>query len=260
MTRLPYHRLLRGQLPVLAALILPLALLALDEGPGIFGRFAAIGLVTLFWQVLFARIRKQGFGFEGLAAALLVAMLVPETAPLWQLVLGTSFGVVIGLLIFGGHGRNLLHPAVVTLAFLMFSFASDGYRNSPEIALWAAVPALVLLVLAGQANWRILVGAVIGLAGLDWLQSSGVAPDLLSTGLFWLVLLFLVADPVASAATNWGRLAHGLLFGMLTALFLQAGTALSALIFAALMAAIFAPLLDQIVLAVNAGWRARRHG
>jgi len=260
LSRFAAHPLLRGQLPVLAGLLLPLGWVLATAGAGIVGRIAVIGAVALFWQVLFARVRGQGFGLEGLAMAVLVAMLVPETAPLWQLVLGGTFGVVIGLLIFGGHGRNLLHPAVVTLAFLMFSFAAEGYRATPEIALFTLAPALVLLALSGQANWRILVGAVIGLGGLGWLQGDAGTLELLRTGPFWLVLLFLAADPVASAATNWGRLAHGLLFGVLVALFLQAGTALSAMIFAVLMTAIFAPLLDQAVIALNAGWRARRHG
>lgn len=254
------HPLLRGQMPVLFGLVLPLATFVIGNGPGIFGRLAAILITVLFWQVLFANLRKQAFGLEGLSMALITALLVPDSAPIWQLVLGSTFGAVIGLLIFGGYGRNVLHPALVALTFLMFSFAGDGYRQSADLALWSLAPALIFLVASGQANWRILAGAVLGLAGLGWLQNGSEALPLLSSGLFWLVLLFLVADPVASAATNWGRAFHGLLFGVLVALFLQAGTALSALLFAALMSAIFAPLIDQAVIAINAGWRARRHG
>src|SRR5690606_23784644 len=147
---------------------------------------------------------------------------------------GGTFGIVIGLLVFGGLGRHVLHPAVVTLAFLMFSFAADGYRDTPQIAVWTLAPALVLLLGAGQANWRILAGAIAIFVLMGWAQGDGALFALGGTGLFWLVLLFLVADPVASAATNWGRLVHGALFGLLVALFLQAGTAVSALVFAVL--------------------------
>ncbi len=260
LTKMMTHPLARGQLPVLAGLLPPLLWSIATYGPAILGRIAIIGAVVLFWQMLFARIRNQGFGLEGISAALLIALLVPETAPSWQLVLGSTFGAVIGLLIFGGYGRNILHPANVALAFLMFSFASDGYRASPGLPLWTLAPAMALLLLSGQANWRILVGALIGLVGLGLLQNVPEAPDLARTGLFWLILLFLVADPVASSATNWSRPFQGLLFGVLACLFLQTGTALSTLISAALMAGIFAPLLDAMAIAVNASLRERRHG
>ncbi len=254
------HPLTRGQLPVLLGLLLPLLWTLVVNGPSSLGQIAITGAIILFWQVLFARIRQQGFGLEGLSAAVLIALLVPDTAPFWQLALGTTFGVVIGLLIFGGYGRNILHPAVVALAFLMFSFASDGYRNSPDLPLWTLIPALALLLLSGQANWRVLIGALTGIIGLGWLQAMPEAFALSQTGLFWLILLFLVADPVASASTNWSRPLHGLLFGLLVVLFLQTGTALSTLIFAMLMAAIFAPLIDALTIAINARLRERRHG
>ncbi|RUT32419.1 NADH-quinone reductase [Arsenicitalea aurantiaca] len=260
LTPLATHPLLRGQLPVLAGLALPLLWSVWGDGPAVLGRVALVGAIVLAWQVVFTRIRRQGFGLEGISAAIIIALLVPATAPVWQLVLGTTFGVVIGLLVFGGYGRNILHPAVVTLAFLMFSFAGEGYREASALPIWTLVPALLLLTVSGQANWRVLAGALLGLLGLGWLQAVPEATDLAQTGLFWLVLLFLVADPVASAATDWSRPFHGLLFGVLATLFLQTGTAISTLVFAALMAAIFAPLLDAMAIAVNARIRERRHG
>lgn len=249
------HPLLRGQLPALAGLVLPLAWLAAQKGPAVLGPLALVAAIALVFQFLFARIRGQGFGLEGLAMAALVALLVPETAPAWQLGLGATFGIVIGLLIFGGPGRNIVHPAVAALTFLMFSFAGEGYRTTPDFPLWTLAPALALLLVSGQANWRLLAGGMLGFLALGWTQA-----DLMGNGLFWLVLLYFVADPVASAATNWGRVLSGLLWGGLAGLFLQAGTPLSALVFAALMNAIFAPLLDQIVIAINVARRRRRHG
>ena len=46
--------------------------------------------------------------------------------------LGVSFGVVMAELAFGGWGRNVLNPAVVTLAFLGFGFPAAPW---PEIAV-----------------------------------------------------------------------------------------------------------------------------
>ncbi|SFZ80846.1 Na+-transporting NADH:ubiquinone oxidoreductase subunit B [Devosia enhydra] len=254
------HPLLRGQLAVLAALLLPFLYRLASEGTAIIGHCTVLGAVALVWQVAFARARGQRFGLEGLAMALLIALLVPAATPIWHLVLGGTFGIVIGLLVFGGHGRNILHPGVVALAFLMFSFPTEGYRAGIALPLWTLAPALLLLVGSGHANWRILPGAVGMVMGLGWLWNQEALVALPADGLFWLVLLVLVADPVASAATNWGRIGYGLLFGLLVALFLGAGPALGALVFATLMAAIFAPLIDQLVVALNAARRARRHG
>ncbi|WP_158625890.1 RnfABCDGE type electron transport complex subunit D [Arsenicitalea aurantiaca] len=248
-----------GQLPALLGLALPMAFVLFAEGGGLLLRVGLLLAVIVGWQVLFARIRGQHFGLEGMTAAILVGLLVPPASPLYQLVLAISFGIVIGQLVFGGHGRNILHPSVVTLAFLIFSFAAEGYGQGPDLPLFALVPAFVLLLGSGQANWRILAGALFSLLGLS-LLGIGDLPGLMGSGLFWLGLLYFAADPVASAATNPGRLAHGLLFGLLAGLFATAGSILSAIVFAALMAGIFAPLLDQGAITVNILRRSRRHG
>jgi Na+-transporting NADH:ubiquinone oxidoreductase subunit B len=250
----------RGELPALLGLVLPIGWQAAQQGGGFVLRMALVGLVILGWQLLFARIRAQGFGLEGLSAAALLALLVPADAPLWQLALGASFGIVIGQLIFGGHGRNLLHPAIVALSFLMFSFAGETYRQPPELPLWTVLPGALALVMTGHASLRILVPAAAVLAAFGWLADQSSIRDLLASGLLWLALCYFAADPVASAATGWGRVAHGALAGLLIALFLPAGTALSAVVFAVLMASIFAPLLDQGAIALNAWQRERRHG
>ena len=60
---------------------------------------------------------------------------MPPTAPLWQVALGISFGVVLGKEVFGGTGKNFLNPALVGRAFLYFAYPAQHSGD----AVWTAV-------------------------------------------------------------------------------------------------------------------------
>ncbi len=62
--------------------------------------------VGLFWEILFAVIRKHPVSEGFFVTGLLFPMTLPPTLPLWQAAIGISFGVVIGKEIFGGTGRK----------------------------------------------------------------------------------------------------------------------------------------------------------
>ncbi|UHD46473.1 RnfABCDGE type electron transport complex subunit D [Aureimonas altamirensis] len=242
---------------ILLALALPLAAVAGSEGVTLAIRLCVLAAVALGWIFVFARLRGRPMRADGLVTAALLALLLPAETPFWHLVLGATFGVVLAEEIFGGRGRGFVHPAVAALAFLAFSFAAPDYRQDPGVPTLAVLPALVLLVLAGQASWRLLLAAAATFT-LVLLAQGGVDPARLS-GSVLLVLLFLGADPVASGATQAGRWLHGVLLGLLTALFTQAGPLFGSALFAVLMASIFAPTLDAVVVALHMRWREARH-
>jgi len=250
----------RSSLPALAGLIPPVAALTLAEGPALWLRLCVLAIVTVGWQLVFARLRRQPIDPHGLVTAALVALAVPAGAPLWQLLLGISFGVVIGEQVFGGRGRSFLHPAVVTLAFLMFSFTDQDYRAGPELGWWTVLPALLLLLVAGQVSWRLLAAAAAALVLLLAVQGAAEPWTVLLDGAVLMVLVFLAADPVASAATNPGRWIYGALVGALAGLFGQVGAIFGSTVFAILLASIFAPLIDQLVIALHGRWREGRRG
>ncbi|HBT70523.1 MAG TPA: NADH-quinone reductase [Agrobacterium sp.] len=246
-------------MPALLGLIAPVALIISFAGSAFAIRLLLALVVTVGWQFVFARVRGIGIGLDGIITATLIALLVPVDAPLWQLALGISFGVVIAEQVFGGRGRNFVHPAVAALAFLMFSFTDFDYRTGPDIPVAALAPAALLLLLSGQASWRLLLAIVGAMVLSSWMQGQDVASLLLS-GAIGCAILFLAADPVCSAATNPGRWAQGILTGLLIGLFSQAGSAFGAAIFAILMSSIFAPLIDFLVVTVHVKRRARRYG
>jgi Na+-transporting NADH:ubiquinone oxidoreductase subunit B len=102
------------------------------------------------WEVLFPIIRKQEIDEGFLVTGWLIPLILPPTIPLWQVVVATSFGMVIGKMIFGGTGMNIFNPALVTRAFLFFAYpgnisgdevwvkAADGFSGATPLALPAA--------------------------------------------------------------------------------------------------------------------------
>ena len=59
-----------------------------------------------------------------LVSGMLIPLIVPVDVPLWILTIAVIFAVVIGKEIFGGTGMNIWNPALLTRAFLFFSYPS----------------------------------------------------------------------------------------------------------------------------------------
>ena len=59
-----------------------------------------------------------------LVSGMLIPLIVPVDVPLWILTLAVIFAVIIGKEIFGGTGMNIWNPALLTRAFLFFSYPS----------------------------------------------------------------------------------------------------------------------------------------
>lgn len=59
-----------------------------------------------------------------LVSGILIPLIVPVTLPLWMLALATAFSVILAKEIFGGTGMNIFNPALITRAFLFFSYPS----------------------------------------------------------------------------------------------------------------------------------------
>ena len=95
--------------------------------------------VGLFWEILFASIRKHPVSEGFLVTGLLFPLTLPPTMPLWQTAVGISFGVVIGKEVFGGTGRNILNPALTGRAFLFFAYPAKMSGD----AVWTAASSTV---------------------------------------------------------------------------------------------------------------------
>jgi Na+-transporting NADH:ubiquinone oxidoreductase subunit B len=136
-----------------------------------------------FWEILFAIIRKNEVDEGFLVTGLLIPLILPPTIPLWQVVVATSFGIVIGKMIFGGTGMNIFNPALVTRAFIFFAYpqqisgdqvwisAADGISGATPLAIPAAAVsenAVRLLENVQQFDyswWNMFVGWIPGSIG-----------------------------------------------------------------------------------------------
>lgn len=104
--------------------------------------FLPVYLITLaaggFWEVLFAIVRKHEVNEGFFVTSLLFPLILPPDIPYWQVVLGISFGVVIGKEVFGGVGMNILNPALTARAFLFFAYPAEISGDK----VWMAVDSI----------------------------------------------------------------------------------------------------------------------
>ena len=115
--------------------------------------FLPIYITTLvaggLWEVLFATVRGHEVNEGFLVSSMLFTLTLPASAPLWQVALGISFGVVLGKEVFGGTGKNFLNPALTGRAFLYFAYPAsmsgdsiwtpvDGFSGATALGLSAA--------------------------------------------------------------------------------------------------------------------------
>jgi Na+-transporting NADH:ubiquinone oxidoreductase subunit B len=98
-------------------------------------------------EISFAMIRKHEINEGFLVSCALIPLTMPPDVPLWQVFMGTSFGIIIGKEIFGGVGTNVFNPALTARAFMYFAFPTkisgdkvwavgpDGYSGATALAI-----------------------------------------------------------------------------------------------------------------------------
>lgn len=78
-------------------------------------------------EELFCRIVKRQstvYDLSAVVTGILVAFNVPVTIPMWMLVLGDVFAIVVAKMLFGGIGQNFINPALSARVFMFLSFPS----------------------------------------------------------------------------------------------------------------------------------------
>jgi len=183
--------------------------------------FLPVTLVTYavggLWEGLFAQVRRHEINEGFLVTGMLIPLILPPAIPLWQVALGTSFGVVIGKEIFGGTGMNILNPALVARAFLFFAYPAQISGNvwvaatstgpgSPDAysgATWLASASEGgrAAIEAGVSWWDAFIGLVPGSMG----ETSALAcllgaVLLLVTGVAsWRIMLAVTVGTIVTA-------------------------------------------------------------
>lgn len=152
-------------------------------------------------EVLFALIRRHPINEGFFVTGFLIPLTLPATIPLWQVAVGTAFGVVVGKEIFGGTGMNFLNPALVVRAFLFFAYPA---QISGEVWTAAQFPDVV----SGATALARVAHSSEALSGLDFKAAFiGTIPGSMgetSTLACLIGAVILIATRIASYRTMLG--------------------------------------------------------
>ena len=175
-------------------------------------------LVGLGIEFISAQIKGHEVNEGYLVSGMLIPLIVPVDVPLWMLAIAVAFAVIIGKEVFGGTGMNIWNPALLTRAFLFFSYPAsmsgdkvwiaDGITGATPLAdasmkgleaggysvcemIVGTIPGSVgetsviaillgafLLIWTGVASWKIMFSSVLGGLAIGYLGYATGATDL----------------------------------------------------------------------------------
>ena len=194
-------------------------------------------------ELVFCCLRRHELNEGMLVTGMLLPLTLPPTIPLWQVALGTCFGVVVGKEVFGGSGRNFLNPALTARVFLYFNNATsmvgdqvwvavDGHTAATPLGELAATdPQTASVVVEGWSWWDNFLGVTSGsmgetstlacLFGAVVLIGAGIGSwrimvSLAASATAWTVLLNLVGsqtNPLFVLPVQWHFVVGGFAFG-----------------------------------------------
>lgn len=149
--------------------------------------------------------------------------------------------------------------------FEMFSGAIPG-SIAETSTLWVLVGAAIL-IFTGVGSWRIMLGSVLGAAGMGFLFNLWGANALMDfswfnhliVGGFAFGVVFMATDPVSAAQTQNGKWIYGVLVGVLCILIRVFNPAYpEGVMLAILLMNVFAPTIDHYVIEANINKRKKR--
>ena len=274
--------------------------LAIGETPEFWASFW-YGLLAVLPKVVVSYVVGLGIEFtvaqwkheeiqEGfLVSGMLIPLIVPINCPLWMIAVATAFAVIFAKEVFGGTGMNIFNVALVTRAFLFFSYPStmsgdkvwvnqnymdcingvtsvDAVSQATPLGQLAAgdpVQASFCDTVTGLIPGSIGETSVIAIAiGALILLCSGVASwkTMLSVlGGFCFGAVFMATDPVTSPRTSSAKYVYGFLIGVVAIVIRMLNPGYpEGMMLAILLMNVFAPLFDYCVVQANINKRAKR--
>ena len=221
---------------------------------------------------------------SAVVTGLLIGMNMPHTIPLWMVMLGSVFAIIIVKQLFGGLGQNFMNPALAARCFLLISFAGrmtsftyDGITGATPLALLKAGESVDVLkmfigttggVIGETSVIAILLGAVylfvrkvitpvipfvyIGVFAVFVLIFGGHGADMsylaaqLCGGGLMLGAFFMATDYVTSPVNTAGKVIYAALLGILTGLFRLFGSSAEGVSYAIIIGNIMVPIIEKI--------------
>ena len=196
---------------------------------------------------------------SALVTGMLFALTLPVTTPLYVVVLGSAFAIVVAKCMCGGLGQNVFNPALLARAFVLLVFPValtryqvDGFTGAtplhhmvmpalPEQSLLdmflgncpGSIGELSALALLLGGAYLVLRRVILPNVPLAYLGTVAVLTLVfyktdsplqwmgyqLFSGGLMLGAIFMATDYATSPVTPWGQILHGIGCGVLTVLF-----------------------------------------
>lgn len=96
----------------------------------LFGLLALLPVIVVSYAVglgiefISAQIHHKEIQEGFLVTGILIPLIVPINTPMWMTAVATAFAVIFAKEVFGGTGMNIFNVALITRAFLFFSYPS----------------------------------------------------------------------------------------------------------------------------------------
>ena len=92
-------------------------------------------VVGLGIEFIIAQLKHEEIQEGFLVTGILIPMIIPVETPLWMMAIATAFAVVFAKEVFGGTGYNVFNVALITRAFLFFSYPAAMSGDSVWVRL-----------------------------------------------------------------------------------------------------------------------------
>lgn len=156
---------------------------AAAAGVYFFGFYSALVLLTAVASAViaewaFEKITKRKNTIGDLSAAvtgLLIGLNMPPQIPLWMVVIGSAFAIVIVKQMFGGLGKNFVNPALCARCFMLIAWTSamTTFHEPLVDAVSSATPLAVMK--DGSGSLPTLFECFIGLKAGSIGEVSAIA-------------------------------------------------------------------------------------
>ena len=238
------------------------------------------------FEAVYNLILKKDQTVGDLSAAvtgLLLGLNLPATIPIWQVVLGNLFAIIVVKCLFGGLGCNFVNPAIAGRVFMLISFGAMAKNAFPtgvdavtsatpldsimaggsvdlldlalgniggsigEVSKLALVIGLVYLLVRRVITWQIptvYIGSVFVLSCLfNGFDLYSALLMTLSGGLF-IGAIFMATDYVTSPATGFGKAIFALGAALITVMIRFFGNYPEGVSFAILFMNLLVPYIE----------------
>ena len=221
---------------------------------------------------------------SAVVTGLLIGMNMPHTIPLWMVILGSAFAIIIVKQLFGGLGQNFMNPALAARCFLLISFAGkmttftyDGITGATPLAILKEGGNVDILkmflgttsgVIGETSTVALLIGGAyllikkviaptipfvyiavfsvfVLIFGGQGFDMSFLAAHLCGGGLM-LGAFFMATDYVTSPVNTLGKVVYAFILGLLTAIFRVFGNSAEGVSYAIIFTNLLVPIIEKI--------------